>query len=42
MKLNRKKTTTIERTNEENKEIRKTGGLCCDKILRADFVRAIR
>ena len=41
MNLNGKKTTTIERTNEENQEIRKTSGLCCDKILRADFVRSV-
>ena len=38
---NRKKTITIERTNEENQEIKKTGGLCCDKILRSDFVRSV-
>ena len=41
MNLNRKKTTTIERTNEENQEIKKAGGLSCDKILRADFVRSV-
>ena len=36
MNLNRKKTRTIERTNEENQEIKKTGGLSW-----ADFVRSV-
>ena len=40
--LNKKKTTAIETTNEGNKEVRKTGGLCYDKILRADFICALR